>query len=88
MKILIVKGEDFGTIHFEANHGGKKASDIIENLDAHSVENSDCDSDEYWELSIGEIPDEVSVETVKFFKNQREYDSTKHETYYHPEETI
>ena len=91
MKILLVGGDgDYAALSFQNHYKGTRVSDIIENLDDYSVENTEnADMDEEdWELSVREIPDEISVETLKFFRDMMDYDHTKHETYFHPNEII
>lgn len=87
MKVLkVTSGDDYAALQFENAHGGKKASEIINNLDQYQGDPDDEDA--YWELYVYEVG-EVSEDFVKFIRRHiQDHDDAKHTQFYMEYDTI
>jgi hypothetical protein len=63
-RVLLISGDDYGASNFINEHGGKLASEIIDNI-------SDYESDEgLWSLSVHEFDGKINPKLLKFIKNK------------------
>lgn len=85
MRILEVSGyDDYGALNFENEHGGKTATEIMDNLDQFQPE-----EEGEWTLEVHTIQGSFTPEDAKLIKNNFiDYDHIKHKTFFVEGETI
>jgi hypothetical protein len=63
-RVLLISGNDYCASTFINEHGGKLASEIIDNI-------SDYETDDgFWSLSVHEFDGKINPKFLKFIKNK------------------